>query len=860
MNSEVKTASYYSSTQEKFPAIGMLTESVNSWFQSRIWTGSSDAALKRDFSLHCFAGGSLKNSPWDEYEPQRNVLYKMVDTNKLKGLIIAGSVGSFVPPGEFEEFYSRFKSIPMVCLGPEIQSVPTIVVDNSLGMRDLISHLLEYHGCRKIAFVRGPEGNIEAEQRFDIFMEVMRNHGIEPVSDLIISGDFSREAGEKAVEYLVDHGKILFDAIVGANDETALGALNAFHERHIKVPDEVLVAGFDDIDECSFSAPPLTTVRQPLYEMGSKAVEVLIDLIEGKPAPQNIIVPAKVSIRQSCGCYRPASSSKIEILTGTGNDSFDEQVLLLKKEVASVIEQSRMNSDRVIGSDLVEDFTNSFIDELTWKNHGQFVWLAGKVAWQLAISGGNTPGLIRAFTSMRQFARAYFGGFVPDNVEELFQSASLAIADTVVRSLAHRYHDSEKHNMLLRAAGQAIASAFDLEHLFDVIAEEISKIEIAGCWLSLYEDSKQPFSTSSIYLALNEGKRINIDMRDSEFFCSDLAPDTMLPSGRPSSLLVEPLFFRDEQIGFIVFDILKCKDGLTYEILRQHISSALKGALLMKKVQEQALALEIANKQLQKLRDAEHAYLEAIKHELEFGREIQSSFLPREIPKVPGWEICPAFQPAREVSGDFYDVFALPENQIALVISDVSGKDVGAALFMSVIRTLIRALAEKSLSGASRPIEAVHLTNRYLINHHYGNNGRYMYATLFMAILDTVKNTITYVNAGHNAPAIVLSDGQISRWIGTTGPAVGIIPDGQFGEEIIELAPGEMLFMYTDGVTEARNPEGSFFSKKKLTSILNEPFSQAEIVVQKVECAIKDHCAGKPPYDDITILALRRSR
>ena len=94
-----------------------------------------------------------------------------------------------------------------------------------------------------------------------------------------------------------------------------------------------------------------------------------------------------------------------------------------------------------------------------------------------------------------------------------------------------------------------------------------------------------------------------------------------------------------------MFEVRKCRDGFTYEILRQHISSALKGAILMKKVQEQALALEVANQQLQKLREAEHAYLEAIKHELELGREIQGSFLPRGLPEIDHWEIHPAFQP-----------------------------------------------------------------------------------------------------------------------------------------------------------------------------------------------------------------------
>ena len=651
----------------------------------------------------------------------------------------------------------------------------------------------------------------------------------------------------------MDRCGLAFDAIVGANDDMSLGALKAFQERHIRVPDDVMVVGFDDIEESCFSAPPLTTVRQPLYEMGSKAVETLIDLIDQKNVPQTIIVPATITIRQSCGCYR-LSNNRTNIFQNVSADGTDYHQSLYK-EISSVMEQSRINAQGEIGAQTIQELSDSFIDEIKGTNPGRFLPNINKVAWMLALGGGDTPGLLRTVMVIRQFSAAYFQDRIPDHIEELFQNASLSIADAAARAQAHRRLNAERQSMLLRAAGQAIASAFDFEHLREVIAGELSKLEIDGCWISLYNDFSSEKSKLRLFLALNRPESLQ-DKVDFQF--PDLAPEGLIEMDKPRSLLIEPLYFRDEQIGFTVFEISGCRDGFTYEILRQHISSALKGAILMKKVQEQALALEVANQQLQKLRDAEHAYLEAIKHELELGREIQGSFLPRELPTLDAWEICPAFQPAREVSGDFYDVFTLPDQKVVLVLSDVSGKDVGAALFMALIRTLIRALAEQALSGAANPLDAVHLTNKYVINHHYGNNGRYMYATLFMAILDPQENTVTYVNAGHNPPAIVSAQGGVRRWIETTGPAVGIIPDGQFTHNQIILEPGEMLFAYTDGVTEARSPQGDFLTKNKLSSILNIPAGSASEAVKNVELAITEHCAGSPPYDDITMLALRR--
>ena len=180
------------STADQKPVIGLLTESLNNLYQSNIWIGASDEAIRRGYTLICFAGGSLNVSSWDPYEPQRNIIYNLIDVQHLKGLIIAGSLGNFISTSEFEAFYNRFRDIPLVGLGPEIQSLTSVVVDNTLGMKELISHLVEKHICRKIAFIRGPEGNQEAEQRLNIFRQVLVGHGIDPDPELIVSRRFQQ--------------------------------------------------------------------------------------------------------------------------------------------------------------------------------------------------------------------------------------------------------------------------------------------------------------------------------------------------------------------------------------------------------------------------------------------------------------------------------------------------------------------------------------------------------------------------------------------------------------------------------------------------------------------------------------------
>lgn len=850
-------------TEDTIPAIGFLTESLSSLYQSDIWIGASDTATRIGYSLLCYAGGSLSTSSWNEYEQQRNAIYHLIDIKKLAGIVIAGSLGNFISESEFQRFYLKFTTIPLVCLGSGISSAPTVIVDNIHGMRELISHLVGHHRCRKIAFIRGPEANQEAQERLRIFKEVLREHGLSADAQLIIEGDFSRDSGVHAVEYLL-RNELDFDALVGVNDDTALGALKAFQEHHIRVPEEVLVVGFDDIEESSFSAPPLTTVRQPLYEMGAKSIELIHSGIQGNIHEGTIVVPASLVTRQSCGCYRQydtrvtSREQKIKL----SYDAFRES---LGREVLPIVKQLLMHATESFDASQTENVITGLADELFgFAQKGAFVASVNSFSWKIANAAGDILGLYNVLNIMRQYASATEHQYSLEDIECIFNNANVAIADTTSRVQANRRLSSERRATILRSAGQAITSAFDFHQVLDVIASELTNLEIEACYLSLYEkdlNDTADTSTLKLVLALKDGKQLSgYDLNTRRFSAPGLIPEGMMQFNTTRSLLIEPLFFRNEHIGIIIFDVRRCREGMTYEILQQHISSALKGALLMKKVQEQTDALATANIQLQKLRDREHAYLKAIKHELELGREIQNSFLPGIIPRINGWEIVTAFQPAREVSGDFYDIFTLQDGKTVFLICDVSGKDVSAALYMALIRTLIRALAEQSLGGVVNPLDAIGLTNNYLINHHYGTKGRYMYATMFMILLDPENNEVSYVNAGHNPPALLSEHGRITRWIKTTGPAIGIIPEAEFEQGTLSIEKNECLFMFTDGITEARSPGGELFSKERLKVLLEKKISSAEALKNNIEHAVQEHTAGQAPYDDITMLLLRNSK
>jgi len=221
------------------------------------------------------------------------------------------------------------------------------------------------------------------------------------------------------------------------------------------------------------------------------------------------------------------------------------------------------------------------------------------------------------------------------------------------------------------------------------------------------------------------------------------------------------------------------------------------------------------------LRDQEMAYLRALERELEIGREIQMSFLPSELPVIVGWEVAASLKAAREVAGDFYDVF-IPssDDNVCLIIGDVCDKGVGAALFMTLFRSLLRfTMGATNIFGERSHAEklkyAVTLTNNYIADTHGETS---MFATIFFALLDPKSGELTYINAGHEAPLIV-HDGVVQSSLAKTGIAVGIMPEWEFKVRSVQLARGDLLFAFTDGVPDAENGAGDYYGKERLNEL-----------------------------------------
>ncbi len=265
-----------------------------------------------------------------------------------------------------------------------------------------------------------------------------------------------------------------------------------------------------------------------------------------------------------------------------------------------------------------------------------------------------------------------------------------------------------------------------------------------------------------------------------------------------------------------------------------------------------------ATLQKKRLEDAERLHTRALERDLEIGRQIQRDFLPDALPQPAGWEIAAAFQPARQVAGDFYDAFALEDGRVALVLGDVCDKGVGAALFMALFRSLLRSHAE--LHGAGTPAapaarSIVALTNDYIARTHGRSN---MFATIFFGILDPATGALAWVNGGHEPPVLRRSAGTIER-LSPTGPAVGALPGMEYAARTLELGPGDLLLAFTDGASEARSPSGVLWGEQALLRLLERAPRSGATTLAEVVAAVRAHEAGTEPGDDLTLLAVRRA-
>lgn len=292
--------------------IGLVTSCLDTEYTRRLIAGAAEVLSASGLSPLCFSPGGSRTT---EYEIPLEFL-DLVDPQQLHGLIFSppsiehvdssspdsdSGNASAEPPRQYDAqtFLQRIGDLPAVCVGAGISGIASIWVQNGAGIRLLMKHLTEDCGRRRIAFIRGRENNVEAKSRFRAWEDFCVERSLPRGDELVERGDFTSQSGETAALRILEKcSGELPDAFLAANDRMALGVLRALRANNLSVPAEISVVGFDDLEAAS-ADPPLTTIRQPVFEMGQRAGEILIAKLKKEPVSEENMITPELVVRAS---------------------------------------------------------------------------------------------------------------------------------------------------------------------------------------------------------------------------------------------------------------------------------------------------------------------------------------------------------------------------------------------------------------------------------------------------------------------------------------------------------------------------------------------------------------------------------
>ena len=568
-------------------------------YAAHVWPGIADVAEERDVNLICFVGGSLRAA--HEFDSQRNVAYDLVSPERLDGLLaMSGSIGQFIGPEQLKDFYARYQPLPMVSIAMAVDGIPHVLTDGEIGMRDSLVHLIKVHHFRQIAFIRGPETNPEAEQRYKTYIKTLAEHAIPFNPELVVSGNYLGPAGAEAVRLLLDERKVNFEAIASANDEMALGAMTALRERGLGVPDRVSVVGFDDMEEARFASPPLTTIRQPLYEQGRRATEMLLALMAGEDVPRYVTLPTELVIRQSCGCRPQEKSLTIAAPAIQTGKTFEYVIAAQRLQILNDMAKAAGISAASLEPGWAERLLEAFCISVKNPADNAFVHVLDGMLRQVGANNGDVMQWRQTLFGLQShLSCALAQEDERSTIESLLQQGVALVGEIAVWTQAHHRLLAERRAFdFTIGISEPLMTAFDVQGLTEVVARQLPHLGVRSCYLALYDQPAEgqetiPTEWSRMVLAFNENGRMKLEPGGQRFRSRQLVPDGILPRKKRYAVLLEPLHFRDEtQLGFIIFEPLNTNAGALREALSRQISTALKGALLLQERRQSQEALQ----------------------------------------------------------------------------------------------------------------------------------------------------------------------------------------------------------------------------------------------------------------------------
>lgn len=815
--------------------LGLLVDWFKDPYQNAVFSAIVRACAEFDVNLLCATGGNL--DPNDLFWSQRNILYELIGPHNVDGLIaMGGNIGNFIGPARLEQYLKRYRPLHAVCIAYKLQSTPSVLVDNTIGLREVIEHLVVAHGYRRIAFIRGPAVNEEAEQRYAVYCDVLQNHSIFLDKQLVLQGDFNRLSGLACMRELLDR-KVKFDAIVAANDLMALGALEVLNEHAIRVPHDVALAGFDDVDDARMTIPQLTTVRQPFRLIGREAVRIALAQIRGETVPNDIRVPSQAVIRASCGC-KMAGIDDAEVASASVRPHADYAEI--KERVLAgfaVLSYEGIDVDRDMSLSLFE----AVIEEV---NSG----VTGRFATMLAeLVGGSARYGLAPVSRIVNVIFATLKRWASDDaerrrrIETILKQVRASIGE--MAELAQGQQRVRLYSLILNLseAAKALMGSASVDDIRGALRDHLPRLNVPACTVSLYADPAEPLRQSRLEFAYNAKEPECANRVGEVFETQQLAPEGLLFSDLRQSIVLEPLFFEQAQLGILTLT-MGPEEGVVYEAIRDELSGAMRSVELMTRVvqevkRRQALEKEQADK------------------EMRIAANIQTMILPQAY-RIRNLDVAATMVPAVNVGGDYYDIHPTAEG-CWFGIGDVAGHGLRSGLIMLMLQSAVSGLIKNN--PRALPKDVICQANAVLYENVRSRLNSDEHMTL--CLLRFTDDGLVQFAGAHEELLVLRANSGRCESIATEGMWSGILPDVAYAtkNQELRLQEGDLLVLYTDGLVEACDIRGRYFGLERLKEEVERAQSLpvAQICAQLIS-TVRAWMSSQ--QDDLTLVVAKFAR
>jgi phosphoserine phosphatase RsbU/P len=531
------------------PTVGVLLDWMGDQYQAAVMRGLADTAADAGVRLLCFVGGQVASDD-TAGRGGRHRVYELCGPRHVDGVVaLSSTLLHDVGKAALSRYFERYRPLPLCSIGVGLTGIPSVTVDNEVGIRGLIEHAIVEHGARRIAFVRGPMANAEAELRLNAYRDTLARNDLPFDERLVVTGTFRADSGVEAVRLLstLPHLKLTeLDTILASNDAMAMGVLRGLEQRGVSVPGQMRVLGFDDVHDARLTQPPLTTVRQPLERLGQEGLSLTLEWIRRGVAPASRELATEPVIRRSCGCALP--SGKAGPSLGPERSLGFEAALLMKRERIIVdLTRASRGEFAAAGADWADRLINALVADLRNPDAGSFVGAFDGLLERLLARGvdlnscDDVLGVLRArLVPLLRSDRAR-----GERAEDLFHLCRLATSHAIQRGLMRERLHLGRWSLALNATCTALASSADIAELEARTLERLPNLGIGACWVVVYGESE---AAARVLVGYDE---------DGTRTPTGVGVDALAPAGimaeHHRSLAVLPLVFRGKNLGHVCF-------------------------------------------------------------------------------------------------------------------------------------------------------------------------------------------------------------------------------------------------------------------------------------------------------------------